>query len=374
MVTDIRGSRAAESAPENDPPDMKITHLNMHNFRNAAKRRYEFAASRVLLLGPNGVGKSNILEALGFLSVLRSFRGAPVREMVRLDEHEFILSARLEGGGHRKLISLRERVGGARELFEDKHPVPRSSDFIRNFRTVVFAPEDRMIVAGGAANRRRFFDMLISVLEPKYFAALGSCNRVLKQRNCALRAGGKGAEFFVPVLVESASVLTAFRREYAALLEVEVNRLLADRGRFAVKCRFSAPSDPEEFRRLLIRERDRELRRGATLCGPHLDDFEFTLDGRPLRSCGSNGQIRLVALYLKLAEFALVRRLAELPVLVLADDVTGELDADNTRRFFELTQVADQAFFTFTRRPDDSFFAGAQEIVLETADGIPSAG
>ena len=353
---------------------MKITHLSMHNFRNAARSGYEFAASRVLLLGPNGAGKSNILEALGFLSVLRSFRGAPVREMVRLDEHEFILAARLDGGGRRKLISLRERIGGTRELFEDKHPVPRSSDFIRNFRTVVFAPEDRMIVAGGAANRRRFFDMLISVLEPKYFAALGNCNRALKQRNCALRAGGKGAEFFEPVLVESASVLTAFRREYATLLETEVNRLLAGRGRFAVKCRFSAPADPDEFRRLLIRERERELRRGATVCGPHLDDFEFALDGRPLRSCGSNGQIRIVALHLKLAEFALIRRLAELPVLVLADDVTGELDAANTRRFFELTQMADQAFFTFTRRPDDPFFAGAQEIVLETPGGAPSAG
>ena len=150
----------------------------------------------------------------------------------------------------------------------------------------------------------------------------------------------------------------------AALLEAEVNRLLAGRGRFAVRCRFSAPADPDDFRELLIREHERELRRGATICGPHLDDFEFTLEDKPLRSCGSNGQIRLTALYLKLAEFALIRRLAELPVLVLADDVTGELDAANTRRFFDLTQMADQAFFTFTRRPEDPFFSGAQEIEL----------
>ena len=353
---------------------MRIVSLRLHNFRNAAHRGYEFDSPRVLLLGPNGAGKSNLLEALGFLSVLRSFRGAPVREMVKLDEHEFTLAARLDCGTRRKLISLRERPGGGRELFEDKRPVSRSSDFIRNFRTVVFAPEDRMIVAGGAAHRRRFFDMLISVLEPKYFSALGSCNRALKQRNCALRSGGKGAEFFDPVLAESAAVLTAFRREYAALLEIEVNHLLAASGggRFAVRCRFSAPADQEEFRQLLIRERARELRRGATLCGPHLDDFEFLLEDKPLRGCGSNGQIRLVSLYLKLAEFALIRRLAELPVLVLADDVTGELDAANTRRFFELTQVADQAFFTFTRRPEDPFFSGAQEVFLNSAEDSPA--
>ena len=345
---------------------MKITTLKLRNFRNVARGSYEFSAPRVLFLGPNGAGKSNLLEAIGFLSVLRSFRGASAREMVKLDEHEFTIAAKLDCGDYAKQLALRESASG-RELFEERRPVRRSSDFIRNFRTVVFAPEDRMIVAGGASQRRRFFDMLISVLEPKYFTALGDCNRALKQRNRALRSGGKGAECFDPVLAESAGVLTAFRREYAAMLEKEVNRLLSPHGVFGVRCRFSAPEETGEYLKLLASERARELRRGATLCGPHLDDFEFLLDGKDLRRCGSNGQIRLVALYLKLAEFALVRKLAELPVLVLADDVTGELDAANTRRFFELTQVADQAFFTFTRRPEEPFFATAQEILLTQA-------
>ena len=345
---------------------MKIRTLKLRNFRNVARGTFDFSASRVLFLGPNGAGKSNLLEAIGFLSVLRSFRGAPPREMMKLDEHEFTIAAELDCGAYRKRLALREGNSG-RELFEERRPVRRSSDFIRHFRSVVFAPEDRMIIAGGASHRRRFFDMLISVLEPKYFAALGSCGRALKQRNRALRSGGRGAEYFDPVLAESAGVLTAFRREYAAMLEKEVNKLLAPRGVFGVKCRFSAPEDEEAFLKLLAAERARELRRGATLYGPHLDDFELTLDGRELRSCGSNGQIRLLSLYLKLAEFALVRKLAELPVLVLADDVTCELDAENTRRFFELTQVADQAFFTFTRRPEGAFFAGAQEILLPTA-------
>ena len=345
---------------------MKITSLKLRDFRNVARGIWEFSAPQVLFLGPNGAGKSNLLEAIGFLSVLRSFRGAPAREMVKLDEHEFTIAAKLDCGAYKKTLALREGPNG-RELFEERRPVRRSSDFIRNFRTVVFAPEDRMIVAGGASYRRRFFDMLISVLEPKYFAALGDCNRALKQRNRALRTGGRGAEFFDPVLAESSGVLAAFRREYAAMLEKEVGKLIAPHGRFAVKCRFSAPENADEYLKFLASERARELRRGATLCGPHLDDFEMTLDGKSLRSCGSNGQIRLVSLYLKLAEFAIVRKLAELPVLVLADDVTGELDAENTRRFFELTQVADQAFFTFTRRPEDPFFAAAQEIVLPAA-------
>ena len=345
--------------------EMKITGLKLYNFRNVARGGYAFSASKVLFLGPNGAGKSNLLEALGFLSVLRSFRGASPREMVKLEENEFTLTAKLDRGSFCRHLALRERIGGPRELFEERHPVARSSDFIRNFRTVVFSPEDRMVVAGGAACRRRFLDMLISVLEPKYFSALGSCNRALKQRNKALRSGGRNAGCFDPVLAESAGVLTAFRREYAAMLEKEVNRLGTPHGRFAIRCRFSAPEDPDEYLKLLAAERDRELRRGATLCGPHLDDFEFLLDGKNVRSCGSNGQIRLLALHLRLAEFSLIRRLAELPVLVLADDVTGELDAANRQRFFELTEMADQAFFTFTARPEDPFFAAAQEIRLK---------
>ena len=342
---------------------MKITTLKLRNFRNVGRGVFDFSASRVLFLGPNGAGKSNLLEAIGFLSVLRSFRGAPVRDMMKLDEHEFTIAAKLDCGAYRKVLALREGTSG-RELFEERKPVPRSSDFIRNFRTVSFAPEDRMTVSGGAAYRRRFFDMLISVLEPKYFSDLGNCNRAVKQRNRALRGGGRGAEFFVPELVRCTASLSAFRREYAALVEAEVNKLLDGRGSFAVKCRFSAPPDETEFAKLLEKERDKELRRGATLYGPHLDEFEFLLDGKPLRSCGSTGQTRLVSLLLKLAEFALVKKLSDLPVLVLADDVTGELDAENTRRFFELTKLADQAFFTFAADPQSDFFSGAQRFTL----------
>ena len=148
------------------------------------------------------------------------------------------------------------------------------------------------------------------------------------------------------------------------LIEKEVNALLGV-PRFAVAPKFSAPEDPDVFLIVLRRDAEKERRRGVTLYGPHLDDFEMSLDGKPLRICGSTGQIRMISLYLKLAEFSLVKRLSELPVLVLADDVTGELDAVNTGKFFELTKIADQAFFTFAVPPEGDFFSAAQQLELE---------
>ena len=345
---------------------MRIESLILRDFRSYAESRFEFSSPRVIFVGPNGAGKSNLLEAIGYLSVLRSFRGAPPREMAALDKRVFTIGVRLDRGGRKKELMIRETVGVKRELFEDRAPVRKSSDFIGHFRTVVFAPEDRQIVSAGASHRRRFFDMLISVLEPKYFSTLGSFNRALKQRNKALRSGGKGAEFFLPEIMECTPVLTAFRREYAAMVEAEVDKLLGKK-RFTLTPRFSAPGNKDEFLEMLRREGDRELRRGVTLYGPHLDDFEMFLDDKPLRLCGSTGQIRMISLYLKLAEFSLVKRLSELPVLALVDDVTCELDAENTDRFLELTRVADQAFFTFAARPDNAFFASAQEILLPGA-------
>ena len=147
--------------------------------------------------------------------------------------------------------------------------------------------------------------------------------------------------------------------------------MLLQRGKaqFRIHFRCDYPESSAEYLALLERNREREMIRSCTGIGPQLDEFEFFLDGKLLRHYGSTGQIRMLSLLIKLAEFNLVRRSARERVAVLVDDVTGELDEENCIRFFETIAHADQLFFTFTEFPSLEFFRDAEQIVLPQKQG-----
>ena len=342
-----------------------IETLKLVNFRNYAERVFRFDGADVVFCGPNGAGKTNLLEAVSFLSVLRSFRTVSGREMVRIGERFFELACLLNKNGFREELRVVQRANSEREIFIDGKKLRRSSDFIREFRAVVFVPEDRNIPAGSSSYRRRFFDMLIATQEREYLKALSLYNRALMQRNRALKrsAAEKIAAAFEPELAENAPLIAARRRVYASLVEKEVSRLLGEEtgSEFSIRCKIDYPENAGEYLALLGKNREKERLRACTCIGPQLDEFEFLLDGRPLRSYGSTGQIRMIALLLKLAEFNLFRR-AGSRLVVLADDVTGELDERNRTLFLNTIQSADQRFFTFTEMP--SFLKDVQKIEI----------
>ncbi|MPM38353.1 DNA replication and repair protein RecF [bioreactor metagenome] len=344
-----------------------LEQLGLTDFRNCESGEFRFSGEKVVFTGPNGTGKTNLLESICFLSILRSFRSASGRELVRIGCRGFELSARIHSRGYPETLRIVQQAE-RREMFIGGVRIRKSSEFIREFRTVVFVPEDRNIVAGSSSFRRRFFDMLISTLDGAYLTCLVNYNRALAQRNRALKApvNRDVAAAFEPELSVNAPLIAEKRREYAGLLEVEVNELLKQRegGEFRIQYRFDYPEMAEEYRKLLHRNREKEILRSCTGIGPQLDEFELSLDGRKLRYYGSTGQIRMISLLLKLAEFNLVRRSATEKVAVLVDDVTGELDERNKLRFLETISGADQQFFTFTEFPTLPYFADAEEIPL----------
>lgn len=346
---------------------LTISELELHHFRSYRRRKFTFDAAEVILSGPNGVGKSNLLEAIYFLSILRSFRTASVRELVAIGEKSFRLRARIAGRTFPETLEVEQTAGGGRRLSIDGNPVRRSSEFIREFRAVAFTPEDKMIAAGSSSCRRKFFDMLISVMEPGYFTALQRYGAALAQRNAALRnpaAPEAAVAAFEPELAAAAEVIAAARRRYAQEVAAKVNALpAAAKEPFEIIYEPDYPETAAGFAVKIAADRERDRKRGFTTAGPQTDEFNLLLNGRNLRTFGSNGQKRLISLDMRMAEFGLFKD-AGGRVVALVDDVTGELDAANREHFLELLRSADQTFYTFTGLPGDRRLEKAQHIAL----------
>ena len=343
-----------------------IEYLELTDFRNFQRREFRFSSSDLVLTGPNGSGKTSVLEALGYLSILRSFRGAGTKELVRIGEKSFTLKCRLAENGAKNTLRVSEDLSGRRELWISGEKPGRSSDFIREFRTVAFVPEDREIVSGASGRRRRFFDMLISSVDSLDLRALSEYMRALAQRNRALKGSRpETAALFDTELASRAPEICAKRRKYAALLSEQVRELLGPSGvSFEIRFLCDSSMDCGENLQQLKKNFPRERQRGCTLSGPQLDEFEFRYDGKIMRNFSSTGQKGLIALLLKLAEFDIVRRESSEPVAVLADDVLGDLDRNNAELFLSVVKKADQRFFTFAEMPSFGGFDKFETVTL----------
>ncbi|MDD3153374.1 MAG: DNA replication and repair protein RecF, partial [Victivallaceae bacterium] len=326
--------------------------LTLRNWRNHRDFTGEFDADTVVFCGPNGAGKTNLLEAIHFLSVLRSFRTPRLEELRGDAGGSFFVGGLLEERNSQTTLSV-EISGSTRKLFINQEAVRRASDFIHEFQTVVFAPEDRAIVTGASGARRRFFDIFCSHASGEYLAALQRYHAANLQRNAVLKRGATPAtramaRAFSAVLAECAPVIERHRAAAAELLSRETAKIAQEAGlkEFGIEYRYDYPLEPEEFQARLAKEQNRDFQRGFGGTGPHLDEFHFHYADRLLRHYGSTGETRLISLFLKLAELSLSCRREQLPVLALVDDVTGELDAANKERFLAALGIAKMRFFT----------------------------
>ena len=344
-----------------------IEYLELENFRNFRERSFQFSSGSVVLSGPNGSGKSSVLESLGYLSILRSFRGARSRDLVTLGEHEFQLKCRYRSSGRKGILSVRESCEGRRELLISGARPLRTSDFIKEFRCVSFVPEDREIVSGASGCRRRFFDMMISSIDHGYLKSLSDFNRALMQRNRALKSNkAEVAMHFDRELAERSPEIVSKRIRYARIIGEKVNELLKEKGSsFEIRYLSTASLESDQNLFLIRKNFEKDKVRKCTSFGPQLDEFEFRLDNKIMRSFCSTGQKGIVALMLKLAEFSIVREQSSVPVVILADDVLCDLDRRNSELFLERIQSADQRFFTFAALPAFGDFKEYENIKLE---------
>lgn len=344
--------------------------LSLRNFRNFEAADFDLGGSSTVFLGANGRGKTSLLEAIYFISTLRSFRTSKIREMKRIGSRGFEITLEILRREDWK-SELRIEDFSERHLFVDDQPVKRASEFANKFKCVAFLPDDPVIVTGSPVLRRRFLDMFICMLDRDYFLALQKYASALKNRNFLLKSGHPDRSLlnaYGALLAESGSVIVNRRIQILKILEEKTKLLLAEIrpeiAEFKLVSRHSAETlDRQKFQEKLEKTLEKDLERYATLTGPHVDDFDLLANGKALRFYGSRGQCRIVSLALKLAEFELVSESRE-KVVVLVDDAVADLDRKARESFLSKTQNAGQVFYAFTELPDDEVFRSSRVVNL----------
>jgi DNA replication and repair protein RecF len=331
-----------------------LVSLRIRDFRNLQSVDLSPAPEGMALIGDNGHGKTNLLEAIYYLQLFRSFRGARDAELVRFGAPAFHLAA-----GARDAFAGEVSVGfecapgrrtsGKKRIRIDGAEPDTIADAVGAIPAVLFAPRDAAMISGSPAERRRFLDVMLSLASRPYLRALQRYRSALVRRNLALRDAQRGGQLdavaaWEPALAQSGAALYAARAAWALESAHRFGVLcsrIGERGVATMAYRGPADGDADleaGLREALERRRALHVRRGVTLDGPHRDDLTLELDGRELRVYGSAGQQRTAAIALRLLEAATLRQAHAAEPLVLLDDPFAELDARRSRRILELLE------------------------------------
>jgi DNA replication and repair protein RecF len=314
--------------------------LWLTDFRSYPSAELELGPGLTALLGDNGEGKTNLLEAVGYLATLSSFRGAPNEALVRGGAGQAVVRAEGERDGRSLLIEAEITPTGRGRVMVNRQRLARSRDLLGALRVSVFAPDDLELVKGGPAERRRYLDDALVATQPKLDALRSDLDRVLRQRNALLRqAGGRLTEeieitlaVWDAKLVQAGEALAAARAELidrmAPVLAAAYDKVA---GRSAdIGIEYVAPWREVGLAAALEAAHRDEVRRGVSLVGPHRDDVALTIGGLPSRTHASQGEQRSLALALRLAAHDVVTTSTGSPPVLLLDDVFSELDPDRS--------------------------------------------
>ena len=352
---------------------MYVSALSLTDFRSWGQLDLELAPGSTALVGSNGQGKTNVVEALLYVATLGSHRVATDAPLVRQGAEQAVVRARVERAGRQAVVELELNPGKANRARINRGPVPRAKEVLGLLRAVLFAPEDLALVRGDPSERRRLLDDLLVSRTPRLAGVRSDYERVLKQRNALLktaflarRSGGgdmRTLDVWDAHLARAGAELLSARLDLVdglvPLADVAYREVSKDQGELALAYRSSlGQALPDTRDRALLsaallselaRMRSQELERGVSLVGPHRDDLVLSLGSLPVKGYASHGEAWSVALALRLASYELLRADGAdgdgEPVLVL-DDVFAELDTGRRERLATLVQGAEQVIVT----------------------------
>ncbi|MFG1845728.1 DNA replication/repair protein RecF [Micromonospora carbonacea] len=371
---------------------MYVRRLELVDFRSYERVAVDLEPGPNVLVGANGTGKTNLVEALGYVATLGSHRVATDAPLVRLGATSAVIRCAVAHDGRELLVELEIVPGKANRARLGRAPARRARDVLGALRLVLFAPEDLELVRGDPGERRRYLDDLLVSRQPRYAGVRADYERVVKQRNALLRTaylarktgGSRGGDLSTLAvwdthLARHGAELLAGRLELVAALGPHVTKaydaVAAGKGAAGIAYRPSVElADPvadraalaEALLAALAESRSAEVERGTTLVGPHRDDLALTLGPLPAKGYASHGESWSFALALRLAGYDLLRSDGIEPVLVL-DDVFAELDAGRRERLAGLVGGASQLLVTCA--VDDDVPAGLHGVRYSVGEG-----
>ena len=356
---------------------MHLTRLALTDFRSYRSVDVTLEPGVTIFGGPNGEGKTNLVEAVGYVATLSSHRAAHDSPLIRQGAGQAIIRASVRDEVRDNLVEIELNPGRANRVRLNKTPMSKPREILGVLRTVLFAPEDLALVKGDPGERRRFLDDLLVAMAPRYAGVRSDYDRVLKQRTALLKSAGSksgpksresvaatldvwdahlaraGAELLVarehlvdslrPHVEDAYAAVAGDGRGQAGMIYKRsfAGEVLPDETPFSDRLRGA----DEALRAALQDVRDSELERGVCLAGPHRDELELSVRGMPARGYASHGESWSLALALRLASFGLLRAGRQDPVLIL-DDVFAELDAGRRERLASLVSGAEQVLVT----------------------------
>ena len=350
---------------------MYVSHLQLADFRSYESALLELQPGVSVFVGANGQGKTNLVEAIGYVATLGSHRVSSDTPLVRQGAPRAIVSAKVVRDGRDMMVDLEINPGRANRARVNRGAAGRPREVLGILRNVLFAPEDLALVKGDPGERRRFLDDLLVARAPRMAGVRSDYDRVLKQRNALLKSASarlrqraapdlSTLEVWDAHLAETGAELLAARlglvEELRPLIATSYSGLTDSGGPAVPTYRSSAVPEGREIprdrpqlvdilREAMTAARDRELQRGVSLVGPHRDDLHLQLGDLPAKGYASQGESWSFALSFKLAAFELLRAEGDDPVLIL-DDVFAELDAERRRRLAERVLGTEQVLVT----------------------------
>ena len=349
---------------------MQITRLKLKQFRNYAYLDTEVSPGINLFFGQNGLGKTNLLEAIHYCALGKSHRTNLDREVIGRGDSFAACGVTLEkrDGVHDVAVKLTTTGERKKQIFLDGKKAARLSAMMGMLKCVIFSPEDLQLVKDGPSVRRRFLDMMLSQISTAYFTSLQEYQQALNQRNAMLRTASlrgqklpSSVELWEEAMAKAAAVIVRERQDCCTRLAVETKKRYAsisgrDQEIFSLTyqpCLTVGEGMQERLLNVWREKRNEDLRRGTTTFGVHREEILLTLQGNDMKQFASQGQMRTAALAMKLSELTVFKELSgESPVLLL-DDVMSELDVQRRRCLLDEIRGV-QTFVTCTDENDIS--------------------